>query len=156
MLRAYKKEDIKALQDLFRETLTRSNCWDYSPEQLAVWAKGAALESHWQERLSRGITLLAVDENNLLQGFGMLTKDGLIDFLFVHPDCQRKGIGLLILDELENQARMLEFLSIESNVSITAKKFFESNGYQVLAKQKNYREGIELENFRMKKILSIQ
>lgn len=51
---------------------------------------------------------------------------------------------------------MLELLSIESAVSITAKKFFKSNGYQVLAKQKVYREGIELENFRMKKILSIE
>ena len=156
MLRAYIKEDVKALQDLFHETLTRSNCRDYSPEQIAVWAKGAALESRWHERLSIGMTVLAVNETDYPQGFGTLTKDGVIDFLFVHPDCQRKGIGLLILGELENQARILGLLSLESAVSITAKKFFKSNGYQVLAKQKVYREGIELENFRMKKILSIE
>ena len=156
MLRVYKKEDAKALQCLFHETLTRSNCWDYSPKQLAVWAKGAALESHWQERLSSGITLLAVDKNNLLQGFGTLTKNGVIDFLFVHPDYQQKGIGLLILNELEHRAKVLGLSLLESDVSITARSFFESNGYKVIEKQELHRNETILENFKMEKMLVVK
>ena len=154
MLRPYQKEDVTALQVLFRETLTRSNCQDYSPEQLAAWMKGIASESLWHERLSSGTTVLAVDKNDYPQGFGMLTKDGVIDFLFVHPDWQRKGIGLLILNELEYHAKMLGLSLLESDVSITARDFFKINGYEVLAKQEIPRDGTILENFKMKKILS--
>lgn len=156
MLRPYQKEDITAIQLLFRETLTRSNYRDYSPVQLAAWMKGIASENLWHEKLASGTTVLAVDKNGDPQGFGMLTKDGVIDFLFVHPDWQRKGIGLLILNELECHAKMLGLSFLESDVSITARDFFENNGYEVIVKQELYRNGAILENFKMKKTLFVK
>lgn len=76
-----------------------------------------------------------------------------IDFFYIHKDFQRQGIADKILTELELEAIRQHSKMLTSDISITAKPFFEKKGFRVKAEQKNIRLGIELINYKMEKKL---
>lgn len=73
--------------------------------------------------------------------------------MFVHPDWQGKGIATLLLSEVEKIARQYEVIEITSEVSKTARPFFEHKGYVVEYEQKQQANRLKLTNYKMKKVL---
>lgn len=74
--------------------------------------------------------------------------------MFVHKDFQRKGIATMLLSEIERHAATMGIIRITSEVSLTARPFFEKRGYIVEAEQKRKANQLFLTNFRMVKKLS--
>lgn len=58
-----------------------------------------------------------------------------------------------ILNELELEAQKNNSKIITSDISITAKPFFEKKGFNAITEQKNIRQNVELINYKMEKIL---
>ena len=58
----------------------------------------------------------------------------LVDELFVSPDCQRKGYGMLLMDEIEKYARENSFISVTllTGAGKPAFMFYEKRGYKHL------------------------
>lgn len=54
-----------------------------------------------------------------------MNKDGYLHSMFVHKDFQRKGIATLLLSEVEQIAEQYGVTQITSEVSLTARTFFE-------------------------------
>ena len=46
-LRAFRAEDLAAVQHLFRDTVWHVNCRDYTPAQLAAWAPETFDAARW-------------------------------------------------------------------------------------------------------------
>lgn len=92
----------------------------------------------------------------MIVGFGSITQNGYLDFMYVSKDYQRKGVAQKIYDELENFARTNCFDEIISDVSITAKPFFRRQGFEVVKEQQVDIEGIKLTNYKMQKHLSLR
>jgi putative acetyltransferase len=86
-------------------------------------------------------------------GYGTLKDSDYIDFFYVHKNFQRRGIADKLLSRLELQAKKHLVSKISSDISITAKPFFEKKGYQVIRRQENQRGEIVLINYKMEKIL---
>ncbi len=72
---------------------------------------------------------------------------------FIDKDFQRQGIARQIYIRLENEAKRLGTNEITSNVSKTARMFFEKMGFKVLKEQTVTLEGIDLNNYKMTKKL---
>ena len=72
----------------------------------------------------------------------------------MHKDYQGKGIAQRILMKLEEESRKHGIQTISGDISITAKGFFEKNGYNVLKEQENFRNNICLINYKMEKDLA--
>jgi putative acetyltransferase len=73
--------------------------------------------------------------------------------LFVHKDFEGQGIAGRIYAQLEEKALELNSDYIDSNVSITAKPFFEKMGFRVLAEQNVIRNAVKIMNYRMRKMI---
>lgn len=58
-----------------------------------------------------------------------------------------------LLSEVEKIAEQYGVNEIVSEVSLTAKSFFENKGYEVVNVQKSRANKLELTNFRMKKVI---
>ena len=86
-------------------------------------------------------------------GFGTLKNSNYIDFFYIHKDFQRRGIANKLLTELELEAKNQQTKIITSDISITAKPFFEKKGFVVKTEQKNIRLDVELINYKMEKQL---
>ena len=80
-----------------------------------------------------------------------MNAEGHLHSLFVHKDWQRKGVGALLLSETERMATAYGAEKITSEVSVTARPFFEKHGYKVVKEQKAKANRLYLTNYLMEK-----
>lgn len=145
--REYRPEDCKKMAELFYETVHTVNAADYTEEQLDAWADGQVNLEKWNDSFLEHDTIVA-EEDGVLIGFGDMDENGYLDRLYVHKDYQRRGIASEICARLEARAKVRCF---ETHASVTARPFFEKQGYRAVYEQQVERKGIYLTNFVMKK-----
>lgn len=144
--------DLEEMQKLYVETIQSVCKNDYNAEQIEAWIYGVKNKNRWIDVVENQFVLLAIIENQI-SGFGTLKDGNYIDFFYIHKDFQRQGIADKILNELELEARKHNSKIITSDISITAKPYFEKKGFVVKTEQKNIRLGVELINYKMEKEL---
>lgn len=93
------------------------------------------------------------DTDGAILGFTAVDR-GYLHSLFVHAEYQSRGIGSGLLEQAEAYAHMQGAVRITSEVSLTARPFFERKGYRVDREQQIDRGGVLLTNFLMYKTLS--
>lgn len=82
-----------------------------------------------------------------------MNKDGYLHSMFVHKDYQCKGVATQLLSDVEKMAKKWGVKEIISEVSFTARSFFEKHGYKIDRIQKRKANKLELTNFVMRKIM---
>ena len=145
-------EDLDEVKELFFQNEKNVCSNDYSEAQRKVWSASIENKQRWLEAVNEQYFIIAKLET-VIVGFGSLKEDNYIDFLYVHKDYQRHGIGTLIFEKLETQAKHKNQKLLFSEVSITAKPFFENKGFKIIKKQLILRQQIELINYKMGKQL---
>ena len=151
-VRDYERGDAEGICRLFYETVRTVNLGDYSPEQVRAWASEVPDPAAWHERMAARHTLVA-DEGGEVVGFAELEEDGHLDMLYCRADAVGRGVGSLLYAAVEERARGLGVGRVSTEASITARPFFERQGFAVLRRNTVLRQGIELTNFSMEKTL---
>ncbi|MGY5779152.1 GNAT family N-acetyltransferase [Rhizobium sp. LEGMi135b] len=151
-VKRYEPSDARATIDIFLRAIREVASKDYSPAQIAAWAKVDDPEIWAQYRASRP-TWLAKDGSTPI-GFTDLKSDGCLDMMFVSPDYQGKGVAGLLLATVENAARKQGFQRIFTEASLTARPFFERKGFVVVTAQQVEKRGQILSNFLMEKTIA--
>lgn len=152
-LRPYRPDDAPALLALFRDTIRRINSRDYSPAQVAAWASDDIDTSRWFGRFT-GRYVLVAEQPGRVVGFAELEPNGHIDRVYVSADHQRSGIGQQLLAALVAEARRAGLARLFTEASITARPFFEAQGFVTLAPQVVRCRGAEFVNYRMERRLT--
>ena len=150
-LRPYRSDDCPALAKLFYDTVHTVNARDYTPEQMDAWADGQVDLASWDASFLAHTTLVA--EEGIIVGFADLADDGYLDRLYVRKDSVRKGVASALLHRLEAAAVRQGCRRMDTEVSITARPFFEHRGYRVVKRQEKLLRGQVFVNFVMEKIL---
>ena len=122
--------DIREMQLLFVDTVKNVCITDYNSEQIDVWASGIENLKRWQDILTKQFVLIAYD-NEKITGFCTLKNGHYIDMLYIHKDYQRQGIAFKLFTSIEIEAKRLRQTQLVSDVSITAKPFFEKVGFRI-------------------------
>ena len=143
--------DLPEMQQLFVATITEVCSKDYNEEQIQAWTSGISNTKRWVDRFDEQYVLLGIIDDQIT-GYGTIKDGNYIDMLFVHKDFQRLGIAAKIYQRLESKAKELNSDHINADVSITAKAFFEKMGFIVVKEQQVERLGVELVNYRMRKV----
>ncbi len=149
-IRQAEKSDIVEITKLFYETIQAVNSRDYPQDEIDDWSSWHTDFEKWNATIVEQYFIVAILDNKVV-GFGSLATDGYLDFMFVHKDYQGQGIASRLLSELETKAIEQDNQVIYSEVSITAKKFFENHGFVVKRKQLKKSRDKELENYYMTK-----
>ncbi|GLU45253.1 GNAT family N-acetyltransferase [Allomuricauda sp. NBRC 101325] len=152
-IRKTKQGDLEELQQLFVGSIATVCKLDYNPEQIKVWTSSVADHERWSKIISNQIVLVAMGHNRIV-GFVTLKNGNHIDLFYVHKDYQRQGIAYELHQQVEMHARENDHRDLTSDVSITARPFFERMGYKILKEQTVFRQGMEFVNFKMKKKLN--
>ncbi|MBU3837300.1 MAG: GNAT family N-acetyltransferase [Candidatus Phocaeicola faecigallinarum] len=152
-IRPLEEKDLHDMQDLFRSTVLNVNIKDYTKEEVEDWASCGDDIEHWKELLSSNQYVGAFAEQNYLIGFSSMNKNGYLHSMFVHKDWQGKGVATQLLYEVEKIARQYEVKEITSDVSKTARLFFEHKGYVVECEQKQQANRLKLTNYKMVKTI---
>ena len=120
----------------------------YTSEQVEMWAKYPEDMEEFRTRLSRGVTLIA-EENSEIVAFGQLEPDDHLAFLYCAGRRCRNGIGSEIYRALEAEALRRGVKHISTDASRISRPFFIKHGYSVVEVERVVRSGIEFERFRM-------
>ncbi len=147
------KQDIGTITQLFRDTIQNVNSKDYSTDETEDWSSWWTAHDKWEEKIEAQFFIKAILEDKLV-GFSSLTTDGYLDFMFTHKDYQRRGVAGNMIRIIERKAKEQGNEVIYSDVSITAKRFFEKHGYVVEKQQLKRSKKKELINFRMAKTIN--
>jgi putative acetyltransferase len=146
-------DDISELQKLFVSSITTVCTADYNTEQITVWTAGVNNNAYWIDLTTKQF-LLIVHNNESILGFGSLKDFNHFDMLYVHPNHQGEGIASALYLAIETEAKQQNQTLLTADVSKTALPFFEKMGFTVINPQTIIRQGVELTNFKMKKVLS--
>lgn len=154
-LRTATPADLPEMKALYRSTIMEVCSADYDEAQRKVWSSSAEKAGRWSDMISSQYVLLAIVDEQIA-GFASIDKGNYLDFMYVHKDFQRRGIADMLLRAMESEAVRLGATEITSDVSKTARPFFERKRYAVLKEQENVRNGIVLVNYKMYKVLAIK
>lgn len=148
-----KKTDAMEIAALFRDTIRNVNSKDYSKAEIEAWSSRYADYDCWESKISEQYFLKAVKGDRIV-GFASLRENGYIDYVFTHKDYQGRGIATELTKKLEKKGVAQGFSRFFSEVSLSAKSFFEKNGFAAIKRQKKRTGNEELINFMMEKSIS--
>jgi putative acetyltransferase len=149
-IRPYLPNDLDAVIAVFLGAVRQIASRDYNAAQIDAWAR-VERDKLAISRLSR-TTLIAVIGEDVV-GFTDLEPEGHLDMMYVHAAHQRRGVATALLKTVEVAATDLHLSRIFTEASITARPFFETHGFHVVARQFVHTHGQNLTNFRMEKLL---
>lgn len=147
------ESDIPLLSGLLRASVEGSCRHDYTPAQIAAWT-GRCTGERWRELLRSDLRfLVARSADGTPMGFASVRADGFLHSMFVVPVFQRAGVATRLLREAERLASAAGAVEMESEVSLTARPFFEHSGFTVIRRQQVPVGSERLTNFVMRKKL---
>ncbi|CEO40748.1 GNAT family N-acetyltransferase [Photobacterium kishitanii] len=149
-IREYVESDAKALWDIHFYTIRNVNLRDYSQEQVEAWAPDCLDFSVWKKRMS-GLSPFVAEIDNIIVGYTDLQSNGLIDHFFCHYEYQGQGVGKALMFHVLSVAEERDIKRLYSEVSITARPFYEYFGFKVVKSQEMEVRGQKLRNFVMEK-----
>lgn len=144
--------DLNELQQLYVDTINAVCANEYNTEERKAWASGINNTERWLDVMCTQYVLLAV-MNKQVAGFATLKAWSYIDFFYIHKDFQRMGIAKKLLYQLEEEAMKHGTNVLSSDISKTARPFFEKHGFILLKEQHHPRQGVVLVNYKMEKLL---
>ena len=133
MIRFYKDNDIDQLYDLIQETIAISYPSHY-PEKAVQYFKNHHSKKNIKKRNETG-QILVIEKNGKIIGTGSIVHNE-ITGLFIHPNCQKTGLGNMIMTELESIAKKKGVLELKLYVSLPSKGFYEKLKYEISEPQK--------------------
>jgi putative acetyltransferase len=145
-------DDLSELQQLFVDTISNICETDYDSKQIKAWTSSTENIRRWQDILTNQFVLVA-QVKEIITGFCTLDKGNYVDLLYVHKDYQRKGIAHKLYYDIEQEAKRQLQTELTSDVSKTARVFFEKVGFQVMNEQTVIVKDVELTNYKMTKKL---
>lgn len=122
----------------------------YTKEQVERWAPHNKDMDEWKERLKNKNPFVVVEDDTII-GFAELEPDGHIDYFYVHYKWQRKGVGSMLYNAIEEEAINQKIPHLFAEVNVSAKEFFLKQGFEVLEEKNNIICGAPALNFMMKK-----
>ena len=151
IIRAALQSDAVELKKLFQNTVLAINRRDYSQAEVEDWASCGDDLSNIEDMIKTHYFIVAVNQQSEIVGFSSITPQGYLHSMFVHKDFQGEGIATILLNEIEQYAITNGIMRITSEVSLTARPFFEKKGYIVEEEQKRKANKLSLTNFWMAK-----
>jgi putative acetyltransferase len=152
-IRSFAASDVAQIAQLFHDTVREVNSRDYSSQQVKAWAPDDLNFRNWREVCSRRSTYVA-EITATIVGFAELETNGHIGCFYCHKDYQRCGIGTQLYYAIETEAMALKLPHLFTEVSITAKPFFQRLGFTIVREQQVSCRGETLTNYAMQKVLN--
>ena len=151
MIRVALQSDTVELKQVFQNTVLAINRRDYSQAEVEDWASCGDNLANIKDMIKTHYFIVAVNQQSEIVGFSSITPQGYLHSMFVHKNFQGEGIATMLLNEIEQYAITNGIIRITSEVSLTARPFFEKRGYIVEEEQKRKANQLSLTNFWMAK-----
>jgi N-acetylglutamate synthase-like GNAT family acetyltransferase len=127
-IRPFCPADLASVLELIHNTIDQSYAAFYPPR-----ARQFFKEFHSEQTIlsrHRDGEILVLEKDGKIVGTGALLRTEILG-VFIHCDFQHCGYGRLIMQALEQKARMKGMCEIELSVSLPSRNFYENLGYEI-------------------------
>ncbi len=131
-IRFAQDNDYAETARLHRQTIRNVNSKDYPNDIIAVWSARTKAQS-FRKSADKCKRWVAIEDNKIV-GFCDHNFKCELWGLYIHKNYLSRGIGSLLLKIAENSLRKQGCKKITVKSTITAKKFYQKNGYTVVKK----------------------
>ena len=133
IIRRFEESDAAAVSELIIHTLRTTNIKDYSPEYIENDVKQFSPDQVLVRASWTHFYVICDGDRIIACGaigpyWGKEDESSLFN-IFVHPECQGRGVGRRLIETLEQDAYFLRAKRIEIPASITACEFYRKMGY---------------------------
>lgn len=150
-IRPFRASDLETVRRLIHHTIDVSYSPVYPPRAVEFF-KDFHSEDQIMERHRKG-EISVVEKDGKLIGTGSLVGNDVLG-VFVHPACQHRGHGKVLMKELEKTAIAKGIDEVQLSVSLPSRRFYESLRYEIIEERKiDVGEGERLEFWEAKKRL---
>ena len=149
-IRLARDEDYATLARLHRQTIRQVNAKDYNKEQIKAWSGRTSAERF---RSSANICKrwVALDNEKVI-GFADHPLDKCVLWgLYIHKDYVGKGVGKKLLNVIEKSLFKQGCTNIKIESTVTAKKFYQKQGYEIKKKSFHMFENQKVETYILSK-----
>ena len=133
-LGALKREEVEHAVDLCRDSILQGPDSQYTSLQRAKWAN--IDRADWTRRLVDQHTVAARDAQGTLVGVASWSVQAgsmaWLDHLYVAPAYQRQGVGLMLLQVVECDAREQGMVRLQTQASLHLIPLLQRHGHHVL------------------------
>jgi putative acetyltransferase len=133
-VRLARHEDARPIPDVQYDAVHKTAAKDYPPQVLSEWSAPVT-----QERIQAFLQnpdnelRLVAEINGEIVGFGALVlEQNELRACYVKSSAVRRGVGTMLLGELERQAVSAGTVTLHLASSTTAENFYLANGYKVV------------------------
>ncbi|MBW4487624.1 MAG: GNAT family N-acetyltransferase [Trichocoleus desertorum ATA4-8-CV12] len=151
-IRQYQIADAEAIAAIYQNSVLGIGATAYNPEQIAAWSAYPDNLEEFRRSLQQGLTLVAVADEQLV-AFGQLNPLDHIAFLYTASPAARQGYATEIYQQLETYAIQQGIEHLHTEASRISKFFFLKMGYHITETEVVTRKGVELERFKMAKLM---
>lgn len=163
LIRFANTNDYVVLGELMYDA-ARNGASLYSEEQRHAWVPHPRHGAQWDQRLSSQLILVAVEtaldeaplraeDSAQILGFVSLAEKGYIDFAYVRPTAQRRGIFRQLYVAIEKLAIAQGETQLWVHASLLAQRAFASVGFSIVCREAVTIRGKVLERFEMRKVI---
>jgi len=148
-------DDAPLLTELYRRSVNKLGARHYGPAQIAAWAALAPTPQRLADLAGDGRRrLVADDPEGRPLAFADLEPDGHIHFFYCAPEGAGTGIAGRLYAALEAVARQWGLGRLHVEASESAKRFFEKQGFSVIARRDFDLAGVSIHNYAAEKRLT--
>src|SRR3989338_7511398 len=133
-IRRFRNSDAVELARMHRGTIRVINKKDYTKQQIKVWATASAKRWRDNSKSKNSAIFVALNKNKLI-GFIQL-KGSEVNALYVHKNYIGREVGKRLLKKLEETAYKNGIRKLTCLSTITAKDFYNKQGYKIIKKTK--------------------
>ena len=151
-IRLMTEADAGPLAQLMHRAIREGAAGAYSSDQLEAWSPNPYGAETFAARVSGQTVLVAEDEHGAA-GFFTLSQDGLLDLAHVRPDRKGDGLAVRLHDAVLTEARRQGLSELRVEASHLARRFLEKQGWSLVRSQIVHRDGVAIENHRMRRVL---
>ncbi|KAA5604794.1 GNAT family N-acetyltransferase [Roseospira marina] len=152
-LRPLRADDGDIAGAIFFDAVHRGAAAHYTPEQRIAWAGASPNTAGWRT-MCVDVDGFMAERNGEPVGFMTLDANGYIDLAFVRSDVAGTGAGWRLYQAVEARAEDLGIARLTTDASLTARPFFERQGWTVEREQTVQKGAVALTNFKMAKRLA--
>lgn len=127
-IRPIESDDYKHVEQIIKDALLKKVSEDYSKSAMAIMLDSDPFQP-FKTRDNRDYFVIC--DNDVIQGI-IGKKDNMVKTFFVNPKFHGKGIGTQLLSYIENLIKESGYTLSTVYSTITAKSFYEKNGYVVI------------------------
>ena len=152
-IRLYNRMDLDDVLKLYYDTVHSVCAQDYSLEELDAMAPEKPNIYHWETSLEKNHTIVAVNDEDEIIGFGNIGQTGFLDRLYVDKDYLHQGVASALVKHLENYAKVNGNNIIDTISTISSEDLFKKLGYKTLSEDISELRGERIVGYAMEKKL---